>query len=1039
MDIRPPEPVRTGRSGTARLVGRPVLALVLNALIVLAGLAALQGVEVRELPEVESPVVTVTAAYDGAAPETIDREVTAVIEGAVGRVAGVRSISSSSRFGQSRVTVEFQSDVDLDTAATDVRDAVARISNTLPDGVDPPRTVKADPNAQAVMRIAVTSPRRSAQDLTELVRDRIEDRLLAAPGVADVEIYGGRDEVLRVDVNQMQLASRGLTIADVARVLRDSSFDAPAGSMSAASQTILVRATSALATAGDFAALEVAPEVRLGDVAQVAFGPAPGASYLRANNETGIGLGILRQARSNTLEISRAVRAVVAEAQEALPEDVSIFVSSDTARFIESAIHEVEIALVLSVLIVTLIIFVFLRDARATMIPILTIPVSLLGTLAAIWAAGFSVNILTLLALVLATGLVVDDAIVVLENIMRRRADGMSPAAAAVLGTDQVFFAVVATTTTLAAVFVPLAFLPGQTGGLFREFGFTLAIAVLISAVSALTLAPVLSAGLLRPHRNGDGGIGGWVGSRLAALYGAVLRASLGAPFIVLGLAAALAATAAFLYPGLRQELTPPEDRSIIFLSIQAPQGVALDYTDGKMRDIEAIIAPYRESGEAGSLFSIAGQGATNRGFMVLTLIDSTARTRSQAAIAEEITGKLRGVIGIRATASQPNSLGIRGAGQGLSFAVVGQDYAVLAGQAESLIDRIEADPRFGDVRLGYDTTQAQLFVEVDRARAADLGVEVGGLGEALQAVLDGRTAGRVFEGDRSFDIRLLSTSDPVDDPGDLERVFVRAGDGQMIPISSFVDLTERAVAPELAREAQARSVPVSASLTPGLPLGQALAELRAIAAEVLPETARVVPLGEARTLEESNRGIGWSFGFAVVIVFLVLAAQFESLLSALVVMATVPLGLACAVFALVFTGGSLNIYSQVGLVLLVGIMAKNGILVVEFANQLRERGAGVREAAEGAAMTRLRPVMMTMLATVLGALPLILGTGAGAEARAAIGWIVVGGLGFATVSTLILTPVAYLLLAGFARPGAGARERLERELGEVGGGGTTR
>ncbi|MCA3511895.1 MAG: efflux RND transporter permease subunit [Rhodobacter sp.] len=1029
-----PDDAALAGSGTALFVRRPILAFVLNALIVLAGLAAMSGAEIRELPEVDSPVVSVSTTFDGAAPETIDREITAVIEGAAGRVAGVRSISSSSRQGSSRVTVEFRDDVDLDVAATDLRDAIARIRNSLPDDADEPRVVKADANSDAVLRIAVTSASRSAPELTRLVRDLVQDRLLAAPGVADLQIFGDRAQVFRVDIDAMQMASRGLTLADLRDTLANVAFDAPAGALSSTRQSILVRTTAPVTSAPEFEALEVAPDVRLGDVAQVTLGPEPGASILRANGETGIGLGIIRQAQSNTLEISAAVRQIVAEVQPILPPDVRIFITSDTATFINGAIREVEIALALSVLIVTAIIYVFLRDIRATLIPAIAIPVALTGTLAAIWLVGFSINILTLLALVLATGMVVDDAIVVLENIVRRRSGGMGPRAAAVLGTRQVVFAVIATTTTLAAVFIPLSFLPGQTGGLFREFGFTLAVSVLLSSVTALTLCPVLASRWLRPADGGRSARGPmvWLGTRLAGFYAATLRRALAAPLVAVTAALIFAAVAALLFTGLRQELTPPEDRAVILLSIQAPQGVALDYTDGKMRDIEALLEPLRASGEVTNIFAIAGQGSDSRGFMVISLADWARRSRSQQEIAAEVTGKLRGLIGIRAFAIQPNSLGIRGAGNGLSFAVVGDDYGTLAESARKLAETMEQNPAFGQVRLGYDTTQPQLFIEVDRARAADLGINIAGMGEALQAVLDGRRVGTVFLNDESFDIKLVSTADPVNDPGDLERVFVRAGDGQMVPVSTFVSLTERAIAPELSREAQMRSVPVSASLTPALPLDAALAEVTRLAGDVLPPDSRIVPLAEAATLNETSSGLLLTFGFAILIVFLVLAAQFESFVSAVIVMATVPLGLACAVFALVLTGGSLNVYSQIGLVLLVGIMAKNGILIVEFANQLRDEGASVRQAIERASVIRLRPVMMTMVATVLGGLPLIFAFGAGAEARAVLGWIIVGGLGLATIATLYITPVAYLLLAGLSKPKAAETALLRRELQEA-------
>jgi HAE1 family hydrophobic/amphiphilic exporter-1 len=1012
----------------ALFVRRPVLAFVLNALVVIAGMAALLGVDVRELPAVERPVVSISTSYSGASPEAIDREVTAVIEGAASRIPGVESISSSSRFGSGRVTVEFRDDVDLDIAAADLRDAVARISGSLPDGADAPRVVKSDADSDAILRIAVTSAKRTADELTVLVRDLAEARLLAAPGVADLQIFGDRELAFRVDIDLMQLAARGLTVADLRTVLAGVAQDSPAGALSSDRQTLQVRTTAAIATAEEIEALTIAGDVRLGDVAQVTLGPEPGASVLRANGETGIGLGIIRQANGNSLAISAAVRDVVADLQPLLPEDVRMYVTSDSAEFIQGAIDEVELALVLSVLIVTAVIYLFLRDARATLIPVVAMPVALIGTLAAIWLVGFSINIMTLLALVLATGIVVDDAIVVLENIVRRRSEGMGARAAAVLGAEQVFFAVLATTATLAAVFVPLSFLPGQTGGLFREFGFTLAIAVLLSSVTALTLCPVLAARMLRPHAERRG----WlvrVGETLAGVYAWALRRCLNAPLVAVAVALLFAALAVATFGTLRQELTPAEDRSVILLSVSAPQGVALEYTDAKMREIEALVEPLRDSGEVTSVFSISGTGGGSRGFMVLTLADWALRERSQQEISAELTASLRGIVGIRVFAIQPNSLGIRGAGQGLSFALLGDDYGTLAEVSRSLVEKMEADPRFGQVRLGYDTTQPQLFVEIDRARAEDLGVRIDGLGEALQAVLDGRTVGTIFLQDDSFDIRLVSTETPVDDPGDLERTFVPSDSGQLVPLSSFATLTERPVAPELGRESQSRSVPITASLSPDFPLGAALDEVQALSEELLSEEMRLLPLAEAATLGETSSSLAVTFGIALAVVFLVLAAQFESFVSAVIVMATVPLGLACAVFALLLTGGSVNVYSQIGLVLLVGIMAKNGILIVEFADQLRERGHSVRAAIEEAAVVRLRPVMMTMIATVLGGVPLVLAQGAGAEAREVLGWVIVGGLGLATLATLFVTPVAYLLLAGLARSRSHETALLETEL----------
>ncbi|MGR3524433.1 MAG: efflux RND transporter permease subunit [Paracoccaceae bacterium] len=1021
-------------AGTAVFVRRPILAFVLNALIVIAGLAALFGVEVRELPDVDRPVVTVTTNFSGASPETVDQELTGRIEGAVGRVSGVRTISSESRYGRSRVTLEFTDGVDLDVAANDTRDAVSRIANDLPDDADEPQIVKADANADAVMRIAVTSDTRSPQDLTQLVRDQVEDRLISIPGVADLQVYGDREAIFRVDIDQLELASRGLTLADMARALGDVAFDVPAGDLEGSRQSINVRTTATVITPEAFEDLELSPNVTIGDVARVTLGPAPNETVLRANGESGVGMGIIRAATSNTLEISEGVHQAIDDLQRILPEDVKIFVTSDDAVFINGSIKEVITTLGLAIAIVVAIIFLFLRDWRATLIPTLTLPVALVGTLAAIYLVGFSVNILTLLALVLATGMVVDDAIVVLENIVRRRSEGMGPRAAAVLGTQQVFFAVVTTTATLAAVFIPLSFLPGQAGGLFREFGFTLAMAVMLSSVVALTLAPVLASRLLTRAESATPQKGPMVslGNGLANIYASTLRWALGAPMVVVLVAGLFAVTAVMVSGGIRQELTPREDRAVILMSITAPTGVSLNYTSSKLQEIETAMAPLRDSGEMTNIFSITGFGASNRGFVVMTLANWDDRSRSQQEIVGDVNRNLGSIVGVRAFVIQPNSLRIRGAGRGLSFAITGTNYEQLSQVADDLVVAMQQNPAMGQVRLEYETTLPQLFVEIDRTRASDLGINITGLGEALRAVLDGRSVGSVFIDDTSYDVQMLSSSNPVNDPTDLENIFVQASDGKMVPMSSFVQLEERAVAPELKREGKARSVEITAGLTPDMSLGDAMAEVQRLSDGILAPENTIVPLAEAAALDQTSSGLFVTFGFAILVVLLVLAAQFESFVSAVVVMATVPLGLACAIFALLLSGMSLNVYSQIGLVMLIGIMAKNGILIVEFANQLRDKGADVKQAIFDASTIRLRPVMMTMTSTVLGGVPLILSSGAGAEAREALGWVIVGGLGLATLSTLYLTPVAYLLLARFSAPKAEEERRLTRELEEA-------
>ena len=1020
---------------TALFVRRPVLAFVINTLIVVAGLAAFYGVEIRELPDVDRPVITVSTTYSDAAAEIVDREVTAVVEGAVARVTGVKAISSSSSYGNSRVTVEFNDGVDLNVAASDMRDAVGRVTNSLPDDADAPRIVKADANADAVMRLAVTSDTMPVEDMTILVEDQIVDVLASVDGVADVQTYGDRAKVFRVDIDQARVASLGLTLADISNALASVSFDAPAGSLTVGNQDIIVRASAAVTTPDAFESIIINGKTRLGDVATVTLGGDPGSTSLRSDGKTGIGIGIVRQAQSSTLDISKGVRAAAEKIQPTLPEGMTIRVTSDDATFVESAIHEVEIALLLSVTIVLIVIYLFLQDWRATLIPGFAMPVAMIGTIAGIYLAGFSVNILTLLALVLATGLVVDDAIVVLENIVRRRNEGMGPRAAAVLGTQEVFFAVVATTATLAAVFIPISFLPGQTGGLFREFGFVLAIAVLLSSVVALSLCPMLASRMLteKSIEHSHSGLIGKIGARLATLYKSCLRACLNAPAIVILISILFAGAAYIAFGSVRQELTPTEDRSMVMLRVSAPQGVSLDYTASQLRRIEGLIEPLRKSGEIESTFVSAGMGNNNNsGFMVLSLAPWDKRERTQQQIAADIVARTRDVPGVRTTVAQPNSLGIRGAGNGLQFALVGNSYADLGAAATKVLAEMEKDPRFQQPRLSTDANQPQLFVTVDRDRASDLGIDINGLSPALQAMLDGRKIASVFIEDRSYDVKLVSTTNPINDSTDLENIFIRASDGRFVPVSTIASLTERAVPPSLSREQQQRSVAITSNLADNFALGEALKRVQEIAAPVLPAGSRLLPLAEAATLNETSGSMLTIFGFAIVIILLVLAAQFESFVSAVIIMATVPLGLACAVFALLLTGTSLNAYSQIGLVLLVGVMAKNGILVVEFANQLRDRGMGVRQAIEEAATIRLRPVMMTMICTVLGGLPLVLAQGAGAEARIALGWVIVGGLGLATISTLFLTPVAYLLLGRFITPKVAEESRLKRELEEA-------
>jgi hydrophobic/amphiphilic exporter-1 (mainly G- bacteria), HAE1 family len=1023
-------PNQTGAALASLFVRRPVLAFVLNAIIFVAGWAALLGTQVQELPNVSRPVLTISTDYSGASAETVDSEVTSVIEGAAARVSGVTGVSSSSRYGSSRTTVEFSESTDLNVAASDTRDAIARAARNLPDDVGDPVVVKADSNAHAIMRLAVTSDTMELGPLTDLVNDVVVDRLRAVEGVADIQVQGDAAQILTVDINPAAIAARGMTLADVSKALAEVSFNAPAGTLNATNQNIIVRATSKIVTEDQIAALQLKDGVKLSDVATVFLAANPSGTKLRSQGKPGVGLSVVGQAQSNTIEISKGIHAALASVQGILPPGVNIAVSSDDAVFIDGAVEEVIRSMVISVLVVTAIIFVFLRDWRATLIPAISMPVALAGALAAIYLAGFSINILTLLALVLATGLVVDDAIVVLENIVRLRQQGHGPRAAAVLGTQEVYFAVLATTATLAAVFVPISFLPGQVGGLFREFGFTLAMAVLVSTVVALSLTPMMAAkALARAPVEKQGALdrfGAWLGR----IYAKTLHFALDVPYAIL-LAAGLFGGAAYLaFPSLNQELTPAEDRSAIMVMVQAPQNVSLDYTNTQLGRIETLMAPLKASGEVQTIFSITGfGGSTNRGFIFVGLEPQDKRTRGQQAIAADINAMIAQVPGVRAFAVSPNSLGVRGGGNGLQFALVGNSYEALAKAADVAVDTLSADARFGNVRSSYDMSQAQVEVQIDRTRADQLGIDVAGLGTTLQAMLDGKSIGSVNLGDNTYPLYLQSTNQPINDPTDLENIFARTTDGRFVPMSSFVTIEESAAAPTLSREEQQRAITISAGLSDGFVIGDAYAQALSALAGKLPDGVAIMPMAEAATIGENSSGLAATFGFAALVILLVLAAQFESFVSAAIIMVTVPFGLACGVFALLLTGGSLNVYSEIGLVLLVGIMAKNGILVVEFANQLRDEGLSIRAAVEKASQVRLRPIMMTKLSTILGAVPLLMAAGPGAEARAALGAVVVGALGFAAISTLYLTPATYLLLARLSKPRSHEEVALEHEL----------
>lgn len=1018
-------------------VRRPVLTSVFSLLIVIAGLAALFAVEIRELPDVDRPIVTVRAIWDGASPETMDAEVTSVIEGAVARVAGIQSIEAASEENNARIRARFRPSVDINVAAADVREAVSAIERRLPAGVDELTVVKADDDSSPIIRLAVTSDTKSIEALTEIARQDIASAIESIDGVASLSFFGDQELILRVAVDPLRLARFGLSIDRVADVLSTANLDVPAGSFKSDDQLLIVRSDASVVTPGEIEDLEIAPSVRLGDVAKASFGPEDAQSYVRLDGTKVVGLGVIRRAQSNTIAISSAVDRVI-ERLNARLDDVRIVKMSDDAVFIRGSVQEVAISLAIAICIVIAVIYLFIGNLRATLIPALTIPISLIGTIAAIWLLGFSINILTLLALVLGTGLIVDDAIVVLENIQRQRSLGLKRMAAAVVGTRQVFFAILATTATLIAVFVPITFLPSEAGRLFAEFGFVLAIAVGISSFVALTLGPLIGSRLPDDGARTGGGVGrgpiGRLGSALGSAYQRFLDFTLNARILVLGVSVMAAAVAGYLYFSLDQEVLPAEDRGFILISMQGPDGVGIDYMDRQSGFVEEALEPYREQGLIETVMTIVGRWDLNRAFIVAPLADWNDREQSQQEIAAALRRELSRLPGSRVRLFNPNSLNLRGGGSGFEMAITGPSHPEIAAAADPFLEAIrDRLPRLSDLRLSYQPTQPQLSIAIDRRRAQDLGVEIGSIDRTLRAMVDGLEVAELNVADRSVPVVVESGAGTVDDPGDLTNLFVPGHGGALVPLSAFVSLSEEGVAAELGRAGQRRAIEIDAAVAPDYPLGEAVTDIQQLANEVLPPGYGLIFLGEAATLEENSAQIAITFGLALLIVFLVLAAQFESLLSATVIILTVPFGLAAAMFALFLSGTSINIYSQIGLILLIGLMAKNGILVVEFADQLRDRGLSVMEATREAAMVRLRPVLMTLLSTVLGAVPLLIGSGAGSEARSAIGWVVFGGLGFATVFTLVLVPVIYSILTPLAKPRAHAGIRLDRELRDAG------
>ena len=1019
-------------------VRRPVFAAVLSLLLIAFGLLSFDRLPLREYPDINPPIVSVETRYSGASAQVVETKITQLVEDAIAGIEGIRTISSASRDGRSQVTVEFEVERDIDAAANDVRDRVARTVDRLPEEADPPEIAKADANTQQIMWLSLSSDRLSQLELSDYARRFVQDRLAMVSGVASVRIGGEREYAMRVWLDRQALAARGLTVLDVEAALRRENVELPAGTVESFEREFTVRVERSYSTAGDFAALVLRQGsdgylVRLGDVARVEVGPANDRSELRANGVPTIGLGVSAQAKANVLDTARSVKAELARMSSGLPEGMEIVAGYDASIYIEQAIFEVYKTLLVATGLVVLVIYLFLGSFRAMLVPALTVPVSLTAAFIVLWAMGFSVNLLTLLALVLSIGLVVDDAIVVLENVYRRVEAGEPPLLAAYRGARQVGFAVIATTLVLVAVFVPIAFMEGNLGRLFSEFSLAIAGAVCFSSLVALTLVPMAASKLLRPARERAGPAA--LVDQALTLFSRTYSHSLGGlirrPLWVSGFLLAVVAGGWQLFTSLPQEYAPTEDRSSFFVIMNAPEGASFEYTQRYARDMENVLLPLLDKGEAYRVListPLFGSGASvNNSIAIVSLENWDQRERSTQEIVGGLFPSLMGMPGVRAFPIQPAALGQRGFSTPVQFVLGGDTYEALAEWRDAFLAKASENPRLLNLDADYKEVKPQLLIQVDRNRAADLGVSVSEVGRTLETMLGSRRVTTYLDRGEEYDVILQAEDADRRTPGDIENLYVRAAkSGELVPLSSLVTVSEGADAATLNRFNRLRSITISANLAPGYTLGEALTFLRGIAEETLPTEARIDYKGQSRELQESSSSVLVTFSLALLVVFLVLAAQFESFIHPLVIMLTVPLAVVGALLGLELSGGSLNIYSQIGIVMMVGLAAKNGILIVEFANQLRDAGASVEEAIKEAARLRLRPIVMTSISTVIGVLPLILGGGAGAESRMAIGVVVFAGVLFSTVLTLGVVPTFYRLLAPHTRSPEAVTQTLE-------------
>ncbi|MCI4430841.1 MAG: efflux RND transporter permease subunit [Burkholderiales bacterium] len=1007
-------------------IRRPVFASVMSLLLVLVGTVSFSRLELREYPRIDEPVVNVSTRLAGASSEVIESQVTKLLEDSISGIEGVDIVTSVSRSEESQITVRFKLSKNPEAGAADVRDRVSRVRSRLPATVDEPVVAKVEADATPTIWISFSSETRSALEVTDLIERVVRPRLQTVSGVADVWIRGDRRFSMRIWVDPDKLAAYRLTVQDVEDALRRQNLEVPAGRIESVQREFSVTAQTDLATAIQFSDVALRTingyTVRLRDVARIEQASANERSSVRLNGVPAVSIGVIRQATANPLQVSAGVRDVLPRIQQDLPTGVQVQVANDNSVFIDRSIKSVYRTIAESVLLVALVIFVFLRKLRASLIPLVTIPVSLIGVFGVMAVVGFTINTLTLLALVLAIGLVVDDAIVMLENIFRHIEEGQAPFQAALRGAKEVGFAIVAMTLTLVAVYAPLAFAPGRTGRLFTEFALTLAGAVLISGFVALTLTPMLCSKLL--HHNPspsrfDRALEGMLNA-MTRSYGRALRWILGQRWIVLVVMAAAASGSWWLFSTAKSELAPLEDRGVILATVNAPDGATMAYTERYMLAIERIGMSYPEFDR---VFVVTGNPTVSQGISFMRAVDWSQRKKSTLELARELQPKLASLPGVSAFPVTPPSLGQGFRERSINFVIVTSDsYANLAQVSQQMLNEMARYPGIVQPDSDLRLNKPEIFIKVDRDRAHDAGVAVDQVARAIETMLGGRNVTRYKLGSEQYDVIVQTQASGRSTPEHIDRLFVRGqknGVETMIPLSSLVSVKESVSPRELNHFNQRRSVSITANLAPGYALGEALEFMDASAAKILKPGYATEMNGVSREFKSSSGALGLVFALALLFIFLVLSAQFESFIDPFVIVLSVPLSMLGALAALHLSGGTLNVYSQIGLITLVGLITKHGILIVEFSNQLRERGQAMREAVIEAASLRLRPILMTTGAMVLGALPLALADGAGAESRRQIGWVIVGGMSLGTLLTIFVVPTMYTLFARKRVPGA--------------------